>query len=382
MIYLDHSATTPTDPRVVNAMLPYFTDVYGNVSSRHHIGRQALQAVQKARETVARILNCQPNEIIFTSGGSESDNLALRGVIGASSRNKRHIITTPIEHGAIGKTALQLAEQQDADYSLLPVDQNGQVSPDDLENAIRPDTALLSVMYANNEIGTIQPIAALARIAHEHGILVHTDAVQAAGQLPLDVQALGVDLLSLSAHKFYGPKGIGVLYVRDGVEILPSQTGGGQEQGLRAGTQATPLIVGLAKALQFAYDEFDARLEHYRHIRDYLIDRVLTTIPNAILTGHPSRRLPTHASFVFEGISGGTLVDILDSRGVAASSASACKAGSHDPSAVLLALGYDAELASSSLRLTIGTQTTQRQIDSAVNHLAYAVNTLRQFAAV
>lgn len=374
-IYLDHSATTPTDPRVVEAMLPYFTTIYGNVSSAHRIGQQAHGAVEKSRETIADILNCTPDEIIFTSGGSESDNLAVRGVGG------RHFITTPIEHSAIGKTICQLAEKQGAEYTLLPVDDTGKVYPQDLREIIRRDTGLVSVMYANNEVGTVQPIAELAAVAHERCVLFHTDAVQAAGQLPLDVRALDVDLLSLSAHKFYGPKGIGALYVRKGVKLSASQTGGGQEFGYRAGTHATPLIVGLAKALELAYAEYDTRVAHYQGLRDRLIRHVLNAVPGAILTGHPTDRLASHASFIFEGIHGQFLIDALDSQGIAASGASACKAGSHAPSSVLLALGYSPELASASLRLTVGVQTTPAEIDEAVGAILQCVGQLSRVVA-
>lgn len=380
MLYLDYSATTPTDPRVVEAMLPYFTQVYGNASSAHSAGRQAERAIEEARITIAHVLNCKPSEIIFTSGGSESDNLAVRGAAWAARARGNHLITTPIEHSAISKTIAQLADQQGFDASLLPVDASGSVCADDFLAACRPTTTLLSVMYANNEVGTIQPIAQLAALAKERNILFHTDAVQAAGQLPLDVQALGVDILSLSAHKFYGPKGIGALYVRDGIALNPSQTGGGQERGLRAGTYATPLIVGLAKALEIAYQELETRTAHYQQLRDHLIDGVLRTITGAALTGHPEQRLPNHASFVFEKISGHLLVAALDSQGIAASGASACKAGNHAPSGVLLALGYAPEIAASSLRLTVGTHTTFEEIDHTIAVLNEAVTKLRRLA--
>lgn len=378
MIYLDHSATTPTDPRVVEAMLPYFTQVYGNASSTHGIGRQACHAIEKSRETVAAVLNCKPTEIIFTSGGSESDNLAVRGAAWAARSRGNHLLTTPIEHGAVSKTIAQLTEQQGFESSLLPVDRTGRVSLEDFAAACRPNTTFASIMYANNEVGTIQPIPQLAALAHERGILFHTDAVQAGGQLSLDVQALGVDLLSLSAHKFYGPKGIGVLYVREGVVLSPSQTGGGHEFGLRAGTHATPLIVGLARALELASLEHTQRIAHYQELRDLLIDGILSTIPGAILTGHREDRLPSHASFVFEGVNGALLVSILDAQGVAVSSASACKAGSHAPSSILLALGYAPDLASSSVRLTLGTQTTRQDISDTIRILAGAVKKLQR----
>lgn len=370
MIYLDHSATTPTDPRVVQAMLPYFTEVYGNASSSHRFGRAAENAIEDARETIAAILKCQPKEIIFTSGGSESDNLAVRGAAWAARSRGNHLITTPIEHGAISKTVEQLTRLQGFERTVLPVDRDGLVHVEDFIAACRPETTVASVMYANNEVGTIQPIAALAEAAHQRGILFHTDAVQAAGQLSLDVNALGVDLLSISGHKFYGPKGVGALYVRDGVDLLPAQTGGSHERGLRAGTYNTPLIVGLATALKLAYDELETRTAHYQTLRDRLINGVLNSIPNAHLTGHAQNRLPSHASFVFEDINNRALLDLLSAKGIAASAVSACNTGSVEPSGVLLAMGYTPELASATLRLTVGVQNTLDDIDYTVQSLA------------
>jgi len=369
-IYLDHSATTPTHPQVVEAMLPYFTDVFGNASSGHSFGRSAEAAIEKARFTIARVLNCKPTEIIFTSGGSESDNLAVRGAAwSARSKGRTRLITTCIEHGAIGKTIGQLAKLHGFEQVILPVDQYGLVNPQAFTEACTKDTCIASVMYANNEVGTVQPIAELGAVARKRGVIFHTDAVQAAGQLPLDVQQLGIDLLSLSAHKFYGPKGIGALYIREGTELVTAQTGGEQEHGLRAGTYSTPLIVGLAAALSAAYENYAERTTHYRQLRDRLITGVLTHIPQAHLTGHPDQRLPTHASFVFDGLDNGQLVDYLDQRGIAASAASACKTGSPEPSGVLLALGYPHQLAASSLRLTVGLHTTPADIDYTIDVL-------------
>ncbi len=380
-IYLDHSATTPVHPLVADAMFPYFTQIFGNASSSHGYGREADNALDESRRTIARVLNCEPDEVIFTSGGSESDNLAVRGAAwDAKARGAgNHLVTTAIEHGAIGATVAQLAALHGFERTVLPVDRAGRVSVADFERACRPGTAFASVMYANNEVGTVQPIAALATIARERGIVFHTDAVQAAGQLPLDVQALGVDLLSLSAHKFYGPKGVGALYVRRGTNLVTAQTGGSQEHGLRAGTYNTPLIVGMAKALELAYRERDSRTEHYRALRDRLIDGILATIPQARLTGHPTNRLAAHASFVFEGLSAGFLLDLLDARGIAASAASACKAGKAEPSGVLLALGYAPEVALTSLRLTVGLHTTFEEIDTTIDALADIVPKLARF---
>ncbi len=380
-VYLDHSATTPTDLRVVETMLPYFSEVYGNPASAHGAGRKAEQAVEDARETMARLLNCQPAEIVFTSGGSESDNLALRGA-GMAARNRGrglHFVTTPIEHDAVGQTVAQMSEALRFESTLLPVDATGMVAVEAFAAALRPDTAVASVIYASNEVGTIEPIPLLAAQARARGVLFHTDAVQAAGQLTLDVQRLGVDLLTLSAHKFYGPKGVGALYMRDGVELLPSQTGGSHEQGRRAGTLNTPAIVGMAKALELAYDEIDERVAHFQALRDQMIDGVLARVPGAQLTGRPEQRLPSHASFVFDGIDGNRLIVYLDVRGVAASSASACKTGSPEPSSVLLALGYEPEIAASSLRLTVGRQTTPDDIEFAIDALAESVEKLHKF---
>jgi len=370
-IYLDHSATTPVDARVLEAMLPYFTNVYGNASSSHRFGRSAESAIEDARELIAQIFNCRPNEIIFTSGGSESDNLAVRGAAWAARQQGKgtHLITTPIEHGAISKTINQLVNEQGFQQTVLKVNHEGLVDPKDFAAACTPHTSVASVIYANNEIGTIQPIRELAQIARGQGVIFHTDAVQAAGQLSLDVEELGVDLLSISGHKFYGPKGVGALYIRDGVSVLPVQTGGSHERGLRAGTHNTPLIVGLATALKLAYDDVTQRTTHYRKLRDRLISGILNTLPNALLTGHAENRLPSHASFVFEDIRSGSLVELLDAKGIAASAASACKTGSTEPSSVLLQLGYSRETAAASLRLSVGLHTTEADIDYTIQAL-------------
>jgi cysteine desulfurase len=382
IVYLDHSATTPTDPRVVAAMLPYFTEIFGNPASSHSLGRKAEFAVETARETIARILNCSPSEIVFTSGGSESDNLAIRGAAWtARNRGKgAHIITAPVEHDAVGKTVAQMVKVMGFEQTILPVDPVGMLNPDDFARAVRPDSVIASLMLANNEVGTIEPIPQLAQVAKDHGILLHTDAVQAAGQLPLDVQALGVDMLSLSAHKFYGPKGVGALYVREGIELIRTQSGGGQEDGVRAGTQNVPLIVGMAKALELAYEEFDARTSHFQVMRDQLIDGVLSRVPGAHLTGHPTQRLPSHASFLFEDVDSGGLIMHLDMRGVSASGSSACKTGNPEPSEVLLAMGYAPKEASGSLRLTVGRQTTAEDIDYTVQTLVETVEKLRKLS--
>jgi cysteine desulfurase len=382
-IYLDHAATTPTDPRVVEALLPYFSEVYGNPSSSHQLGRKADNAIEIARDTIAEILNCSPGEIIFTSCGTESNNLALRGAALAARRQgkRAHIITAHTEHHAISHTAAQLGEIMDVAVTWLPVTREGKITPDSLRSALdtaRDDFTIVGIMYANNEIGTIQPIRELAAIAHEYGALFHTDAVQAAGQLSLDVKALGVDMLSLSAHKFYGPKGVGLLYLRKGIDLIPTQSGGSQEENRRAGTQNVPLIVGMAKALELAYGELDSRVAHYRHHRDQLIDGILRTIPGASLTGAAGEeRLPNHASFVIEGIESNLLLMHLDMAGIAASSGSACNTGNPTPSEVLLAMGYDPSLALGSLRLTIGVQTTDAHVHRALEVLPDAVQKIR-----
>jgi len=379
-VYLDHSATTPTDPRVVEAMMPYFTEVYGNASSAHAFGRRAEAAIEEARKTVAGILNCKPTEIVFNSGGSEADNAAVRGA--AWSRREagdgRHLITTPIEHSAVVRTVGQLAAMQGFEQTLLPVDALGMTDVETFREACRPDSIFASVMYANNEVGSIQPIAEMASIARENGIVFHTDAVQAAGQLTLDVQELGVDLLSMSAHKFYGPKGVGALFVREGVEIVSAQTGGSHEDGRRAGTHNTPFIVGLAKALELVYENHVERVNHYRKMRDMLIEAVLTQAPGARLTGHPQKRLPSHASFVFPGIDANTLLMHLDMKGIAASSASACKVGNPEPSGVLLAMGFDRQTALGSLRTTVGVHTTENDVTYAAEVISSSVQRLQK----
>ncbi|NWG16617.1 MAG: cysteine desulfurase [Chloroflexi bacterium] len=381
-VYMDHSASTPTDARVVEAMLPYFTQVYGNASSAHEFGRKAEDAVETARETVARILNCQPKEIVFTSCGSESDNLALRGAAWAARRGGQgnRLVTTPIEHSAVTKTVEQLAALMAFEPVVLPVDREGLVDVEDFANACGEGAAVASVIYANNEVGTIEPISRFAALAREQGVWLHTDAVQAAGQITLDVQELGVDMMSLSAHKFYGPKGAGVLYVRDGIELIPSQSGGSHENGRRAGTHATPLIVGLAKALEIAYDELDAHVAQYRTRRDHLVEGILSRVPGALLSGHRERRLPSHASFVFDGVDSSRLVMHLDAKGVAASGGSACKTGNPEPSATLLAMGYSRREAIGGLRLTVGRQTTEADVDYTINAVVEAVEKVRKLS--
>ncbi|HIC94474.1 MAG TPA: cysteine desulfurase NifS [Anaerolineae bacterium] len=376
---MDHAATTPVDPRVVEAMLPYFSEKYGNASSVYSLGREARKAIEDARRTVADILGCDPKEVIFTSCGSESDNLAIRGVAFAQRHRGKgnHIITSPIEHHAVSHTVEQLEKYFGFEVTCVPVDKYGMVDPDDVGRAIRDDTVLISIMYANNEVGTIEPIAEIGKIARQRGIPFHTDAVQAGGALDLNVDRLNVDLLSLSAHKFYGPKGIGVLYVRQGTPLLPMQTGGGHERNRRAGTENVPYIVGLARALEIAYHELESNNRRIRGLRDKLIEGVLARIPEAELTGHPSERLPNNASFVIRYVEGESMLLNLDMMGVCASSGSACTSASLEPSHVLLAMGIPPEVAHGSLRLTLGRENTEEDVDYVLEVLPPIVEKLR-----
>ena len=370
MIYLDYAATTPVDARVLDAMTPYFADSFGNPSSVHRFGQRAEAAVESARETVASALHCRPDEIIFTSCGSESDNLALRGAMMFGLQNDRPwLLTSRAEHHAVSKTAEQLEKYYGVQVEWLPVDAHGMVTPETMRRAVCDGTALASVMLANNEIGTINPVAELASICRERGILFHTDAVQAAAYLDVDVTQLGVDMLSLGGHKFYGPKGVGALYVKKGTRLVPHTTGGGQEFGLRAGTQNVPYIVGFAEALRLAAEEREERVAHVQPLRDQVIGRVLEEIPDARLTGHPENRLPNHASFVFKDADGNLLLQLLDAAGFACSSGSACKTGNPEPSEVIAALGLSRDWALGSLRITLGKDSTPEQINSFLNLL-------------
>ncbi len=379
-VYLDYAATTPLDARVLVAMLPLFGEQFGNPSSIHRWGQSADAAVERSRAAVAAVLRCSPEEILFTSGGSESDNLALRGAAFAERRRRgaAHILTTPVEHHAVLRTAQSLARDHEFELELLPVDEHGLVDPESLRERIRPETAVVSIILANNEIGSLQPITELGSICRQAGVPLHTDAVQAASQLPIDVSQLKVDLLALGAHKFYGPKGIGALYVRAGLAIDPMLTGGGQERGLRAGTHNVPLIVGLAEALRITAAERDAHARQYAALRDRLIHRVLREVPDARLTGHPTRRLPNHASFVFRGIDGNSLLAALDVAGFGCSSGSACRTGDPEPSEVLLALGLPREWALGSLRVTVGRPTTEADVERLADALPGLVDRLRR----
>lgn len=379
IIYFDHAATTALDARVLEAMLPYLTTEYGNASSIYTLGRHAMQAVDSAREEVADILGCRPTEVTFTGNGSESDNLAIKGVAFTSQKKGNHIITSPIEHHAVLHTC-QYLERFGFKTTYVPVDGYGRVDPDDVGRAISDQTILVSIMYANNEIGTIEPIAEIGRICRARKIPFHVDAVQAGGSLPIDVRELNADLLSLSAHKFYGPKGVGILYARQGVRLLPQLQGGSQERGKRAGTENVAGIVGATTALRLAYEDLPQVMPRIIALRDRLIAGIVT-IPGSQLTGHPTERLPNNASFVFEGVEGESILLNLDLLGIAASTGSACTSGSVDPSHVLLAMHLPVELAHGSLRLTLGKDNTDEDVDTILAALPGIVEKLRQYAS-
>ena len=375
MIYLDYSATTPVDSRVVDAMTPYFSASFGNPSSVHRYGQVAEAAIESARERVAAVLNCRPDEIIFTSCGSESDNLAIRGAAYAmrEKTGAKWILASRAEHPAVTRTLSHLEKYEGFLIEWLDTDQYGMVRPDVVSKTIGEDTAIVSVMYANNEIGTINPIKEIAEICRANQILFHTDAVQAAAHLPVDVQALGLDMMSLGAHKFYGPKGVGALYVRKGTPLISHLTGGGQEFSLRAGTQNVPYIVGFAEALKLTNEEREQRVTHVKPLRDRIIGTVLETIPDSRLTGHMQSRLPHHASFAFKGVDGNLLLTLLDAAGFACSSGSACKTGNPEPSEVMNVIGLSRDWGLGSLRVTLGVHTTPADVDSFLTALPESV---------
>ena len=380
-IYADNAATTPMSRATIEAMLRCMEECYGNPSSLHTPGQRAKETLETAREEIASALNAAPRELTFTSGGSEADNQALRSAAALGRKQgKTHIISTAFEHHAVLHT-LERLEREDFSVTLLDVHADGLVRPAELEAAIRPDTCLVSVMYANNEIGTVQPIRELGAICRAHGVLFHTDAVQAVGQLPIDVQAQHIDLLSASAHKFHGPKGIGFLYARRGVPLTPLIEGGAQERGKRAGTENVPAVAGMAAALKEAVAGMEENAARLRVLRDRLIEG-LNTIPHAALNGDPIRRLPGNVSFCFEGVEGEALLLLLDDRGVAASSGSACTSGALDPSHVLLAIGRSHDVAHGSLRLSLGPDTTEAEIDYIVENVRDVVAHLRGFSPV
>lgn len=380
-IYLDNAATTAVDEAVLAEMLPYFTEKYGNPSSIYEEGREAKRGVEAARLQLAQAINADPKEIYFTAGGSESDNWAIKGVALKNRKKGNHIITTEIEHHAVLHTCEYL-EKEGFEVTYLPVDKDGLISLDDLKNAIKDETILVSIMFANNEIGTIEPIKEIGEIVKAKGIIFHTDAVQAFGNVPIDVKDLNVDLLSLSSHKIYGPKGIGALYIRKGVPIDNLIHGGAQERRRRAGTENTASIVGFGKAAEMAASDLAANVAHLQELRDALIKGVMEKIPQVRLNGHPTKRLPGNANFCFDYIEGESILLSLDLIGVAGSSGSACTSGSLDPSHVLLAIGLPAGIAHGSLRLTIGKHTTMEDIEYVVDNLVGIIERLRKMSPI
>ena len=376
LIYMDNAATTRTAPEVVEAMMPYFTESYGNPSSLYGFASQSKDAIAQARETIANTIGAKAKEIYFTAGGSESDNWALKATADLLKDKGRHIITSAIEHHAIMHTCDYL-EKQGFEITYVGVDENGKIKLDELKSAIRDDTILISVMFANNEIGTIQPIKEIGEIAHEHGIYFHTDAVQAYAHIPINVDEYNIDMMSASGHKFYGPKGIGFLYIRTGVKIGSFVHGGAQERKRRAGTENVPGIIGMAKAAEMAHEKMQETIDYEVKLRDHLIERVMKEIPYTRLNGDAKDRLPNNMNFSFRFIEGESMLIMLDMKGICGSSGSACASGSLDPSHVLLAIGLPHEIAHGSLRLTISDQTTMEEIDATADALAEIIPQLR-----
>lgn len=379
MIYLDNAATTRTAPEVVEAMLPYFSELYGNASTVYEFGGKSKEAVSKARETIAHAIGAKDNEIYFTAGGSESDNWALKATAEAYKDKGKHIITSKIEHHAILHTCEWL-EKNGFEVTYLDVDEFGVVKLEELKKAIRPDTILISIMFANNEIGTIEPVAEIGKIAKEHGVLFHTDAVQAFGQVPINVDEMNIDMLSSSGHKLNGPKGIGFLYIRKGVKIRSFLHGGAQERKRRAGTENVPGIVGFGKAVELALATMQERTAKERELREHLINRILKEIPFTRVNGDRTNRLPNNANLCFQFVEGESLLIMLDMKGICGSSGSACTSGSLDPSHVLLAIGLPHEIAHGSLRLTLGEDTTMEDIDYTVDAVKEIVTQLREMS--
>jgi cysteine desulfurase len=378
-IYMDHSATTPVAAEVLEAMLPYFSQRFGNASSLHGFGREAKEALEESRQRVARLLNAHPREIVFTSGGTESDNLALRGIAYKNRNSGRHIITSQIEHPAILETCHSL-EREGFSVTYLPVNREGLIELSELERAIRPDTILISIMHANNEVGTIQPLEEVGRLAADRDIYLHTDAVQTVGKIPVDVEAMGADLLSLSAHKLYGPKGVGALYIRRGTKMQSLSTGGGHERNLRSGTENVAGIVGLARAADLAGEEMAAEGQRLSQLRDRLADLVLGRVKDAWVNGSMEKRLPGSLNFGFSYVEGESLLLYLDSKGIAVSTGSACSSHKLEPSHVLLALGLKPEECHGSLRITMGRSNSQEQVDYVAECIAEAVERFRMMS--
>ena len=378
-IYMDNGATTRVTEPVFEAMQPYFCEIYGNPSSAHNFGYVSRHAIDAAREQVAKAINADVNEIYFTGCGTESDNWAVRGAAYENVKKGRHIITTAIEHHAILHTCAQL-EKEGFEVTYLPVDEYGFVTPEQLDAAIRPDTTLVSIMTANNEIGTIEPIAELAAVCKKHGVLFHTDAVQAIGSVKIDVKAMQIDMLSMSGHKFHAPKGVGVLYIRKGVRLQQFMNGGAQERNRRAGTENLASIVGIGKAIELATADIDGHNAKLSAIRDHMIERILKEIPFTRLNGHPTTRLPGNVNVCFRFIEGESLLMLLDAKGIAGSSGSACTSGSLDPSHVLLAIGLPHEIAHGSLRLSLSEENTMEEADYVVDALVEIVSRLRSMS--
>lgn len=378
-VYIDHAATTPCDKRVVDAMLPYFTDEFGNADSQHCFGRDTAKAVADARDTIADIIGCKPNEVYFTGSGTEADNWALKGAALHNRHKGNHIIISAIEHHAILNSADWL-EKNGFRVTRLPVDSTGLVSPADLEKAIDGETTLVSVMYVNNEVGTIEPIKELAQIAHRHGALFHSDCVQAMPYIKIDVKELGVDMMSMSAHKFYGPKGVGALYIRNGVKLDKLICGGGQERSQRGGTTNTPLVVGMAEALKISAEEMERNNKYIAELRDRFVDRVMKEIPYVRFNGNREHRVPSVANFSFEFVEGEGILMLMDFNGIAVSSGSACSSGSLDPSHVLLAMGVPVEVSHGSIRFSFGKDNTMEEVDYTVDKLKDTIAKLREMS--
>ncbi|MBP7175419.1 MAG: cysteine desulfurase NifS [Thermoclostridium sp.] len=379
IIYFDHAATTYVKPEVFDAMKPWFTELYGNPSSIYSLGRESKKAIEEARAQIAWCLNAHPTEVYFTGSGTEADNWAIKGVAYANRKKGKHLITSVIEHHAVLE-AFEYLRKEGFEVTYLPVDENGLINPEELKKAIRPDTTLVSIMFANNEIGTVQPIQKLAAIAHERGSIFHTDAVQAMGNIRVNVKDLGVDLLSMSAHKFYGPKGVGALYVKKGVKLDNFMHGGAQERNKRAGTENVPGVIGLATALKLATDNLEAYNSHLQTLSNRLIDKVLERIPYVRLNGDRKQRLPGNVNLSFRFVEGESLLLMLDMKGIQASSGSACTSGSLDPSHVLLAIGLPHEIAHGSLRITFGEKNTEEEVDFLINNLEEIVGKLRKMS--
>ncbi|MEN6417875.1 MAG: cysteine desulfurase NifS [Clostridiaceae bacterium] len=379
-VYLDNAATTMVRQEVLDAMIPAFTTYYGNPSSLHEFARDAGKLVDEARAKVANAIGAKPDEIVFTGGGSESDNMVLRGVAAANKKKGKHIITSAVEHHAVLYTLQAMEREGVAELTILPVDEYGLVTPEQVRDAIREDTVLVSIMFANNEVGTIMPVAEIGKVCHEKGVLFHTDAVQAVGHVPINVSEMNIDMLSMSAHKFHGPKGIGALYIKKGVRVPALIIGGGQEKKRRAGTENVPGIVGMGRALELAVEHMEANAVHVGALRDKLMKGIPAAIPDVKLNGHPTKRLPNNVNFSIRYIEGESILLMLDINGIAASSGSACTSGSLDPSHVLLAMGLPHEVAHGSLRLTLSEFTTEQEIDYVLNLLPQIVQRLRDMS--